>query len=414
MGRTYRTRKRRERTVETHENVDLFRQLKKDFGWRNDNKLSICNFQQTGRGLFARKSIKENETLISLPLDCLITLKTLEDDDNFHDIFEENEEILPFQALLTLYLVYQKNLEGPKFRPYIDSLPKSFTNPYFCSKNELIFLSVPLLKKIVSQNEMIKSSFAIFQKIIKMEFQSILDLDTFKWAFFVVNSRSIFLDPRYYTEKNIFRISDLPNMALAPILDFFNHSSESTNIIRVTKENFELIALNNFRKYEQIFISYGTYNNLHFLVEYGFILPDNSDNFIEITLEEVNVFIKADPELRPLKIQREKYKFIKDHNLDVELFFDENDILSHNLLVILTILFVEPNIYNLKNIAFGEIPSMDDVKDIAKRLIAFKIKEFENFHIGLLKVTNLSECGRICTDFYDNSIKLLNKIVESF
>ena len=48
-----------------------------------------------------------------------------------------------------------------------------------------------------------------------------------RWVWNVINTRSIFFDPKYLKHQDKFQMQALPNFALAPILDFFNHKDKA-------------------------------------------------------------------------------------------------------------------------------------------------------------------------------------------
>lgn len=43
---------------------------------------------------------------------------------------------------------------------------------------------------------------------------------------------------------------------------------------------YEIRTLDNYKKYDQVFISYGSHDNYHLLMEYGFTLPDNPNDAV--------------------------------------------------------------------------------------------------------------------------------------
>jgi hypothetical protein len=45
---------------------------------------------------------------------------------------------------------------------------------------------------------------------------------------------------------------------------------------------YEIKTHKSYKKYDQVFISYGPHNNIHLLLEYGFILPDDPHDVYEI------------------------------------------------------------------------------------------------------------------------------------
>ncbi|XP_053686803.1 SET domain-containing protein 4 [Sabethes cyaneus] len=440
MGRTKRHRSARrngERIAEVYDHVDLYQYLK-SLGWENHNELRIGNFRASGKGLYSKKPIVSGDCIIAMPVDALISLKDIENNSPFKQHFDLDKLAemgkcdVQFQSLLAYYLCYLRIYETSKYKPYLDTLPAQFTAPYFCSTKEMSFLPETVLKTMVAQNKIIRNNFAALNSLLKTNIIG-LDVELFKWAYFVVNTRSVYLDPKYIKAYDIDakwtfaeKLADEPNMALAPYLDLFNHSESVktssrlsmpyTQLVRkLTKGNqvelfYELITTSPFQSYSQIFISYGTHNNTKLLCEYGFFLENNTHDYLETSLDEINAFIKHDPELRPLKIQREKYRFIMDHNLEEQLFFISGDLLSHNLAVCLTILFVEQNIHQLKTIAFGETPSIEPIVDIALRLLSYKLKEYDACVTGLQNMAGITTSGSMAVMYLNECIKFLNKI----
>lgn len=441
MGRTKRMRKRRDSSkavTQCLEHIELYRYLRR-LGYKNQAALRLADFPETGKGLYSRKQISVGDTIIRIPFEGLINMKNIEEDEAFKELFDERvtNELsrgeIHLQSLMAYYLSYLRLQKESRFDAYLTSLPKWFTTPYFCTKQEMSCLPDTILRQMVEQNRIIKTNFAKIESILHKEATGLVSIELFKWAYFVVNTRSVYLNPRCVKAflKDIRctfldKLSDEPNLALAPLLDFLNHDSTakttsqlslSCNIIerKLTKNQplelfYELISEVTFTPYSQIFISYGVHNNTKLLTEYGFFLPGNHQEYLEITLDDINAFIKYDPDLRPLKIHREKYCFIAEHHLEEQLFFVPGDLLSHNLAVCLIILFLEQNIHQLRTIAFGELPVLEPIRDISVRLVDYKLKEYQTFRDGLAKLPELSPAGQICHSYLDECIKFLNKI----
>uniref|UniRef100_A0A182YR34 Iron-sulfur clusters transporter ABCB7, mitochondrial n=1 Tax=Anopheles stephensi TaxID=30069 RepID=A0A182YR34_ANOST len=421
------------------EHIALFRWLKQ-LGWRNDTALRIASFESTGKGLFSRQPLAEGDCLISLPYEALVGLNVLERDDDFRNMFDEtalqesaqSSEKIPFQSLLAFYLCVAA--KSSRLDAYLQSLPTTFTNPYFCTKQELVYLSEVLLQRMVEQNGAIKSGMEKIQSVLREEHKNSIELDKFKWAYFVVNSRSVFLDPMAVKMINSFLpngslfedfLADEPSMALAPFLDFFNHqggtktnSELSLSITqirdRLLKEQplaelfYNLHTDAGHPAGKQIFISYGTHNNTKLLLEYGFFIPSNPDDFVELTLGTINAFIKHDPELRCLRLPREKYRFLADHHLDEQLFFVPDDLLSHNLAVCLTVLFVERNIHHMKAVAFADTPPLEPIQPIALRLLEFLLLEVDQSVAGLNRLPELSPAGTAYREYRRDGVVVAN------
>lgn len=422
-----------------HVHHDLYKFLASR-GWRNDSFLTVGTFESTGRGLYAKRDLLTDDVIIELPIECMINILTIENDEHFSKLF--NSELfdkftakLSFQALLAFYLCYQKTLgENSPWVAYIRTLPDSFSSPYFCKKSELYHLPDHLLKMIVDQNSLIKSQFELLTKLINDA--GILTLDSFKWAYFVCNSRSVFINSKALeplVDSQMFKelLSDDPNMALAPMLDLLNHSDRvqsqcqlshaaafiENNVhkfkLRECILSYQLIAKNFSKKYDQIFINYGNHNNTKLLHEYGFIVQNNQADFLEFSLDDVNNYIKNHSELKHMVVPKHKYKFIRDHNLDSQLYIDINDGLNHNFKAILAILLLPQNLYNLTQVAFGDELDFNDVKTYAEQIIVNKKMELKNLYELLSNEENLSQSASMCLEYFKESIEIINRVLNT-
>lgn len=365
----------------------------------------------------------------------------MESDDRFAEIFNPDEleaakSVVTFQSLLALYLHHQVLLgRDSEWLPYIRTLPDSFSTPYFLKKSELYFLPENLLEKIVEQNQTIKSNFQTLTNLLKPEEREKFDLETFKWAYFVCNSRSVFisassLEPLVDCIKFKELLSDTANMALAPFLDLLNHSDKAVTKSQLTHSKgaiaksaekiksgetqlgYQLLTLKAVKKFDQIFINYGNYNNTKLLLEYGFVLTDNEMDFLEFTLEDIQNYLKAHTELRTLLIPKHKYKFIRDHDLSQQMFIEATEGLNHNFQAVLAILLVPQNIYNLEQVAFGDELNFAEIKTHALEIIRRKKFDFESLSSGLSQQPELSRSGSACIEYYRQSIRLIDKVLD--
>lgn len=442
MGRTQRIRQKRQKLAKSSPSVhhDLLKFLS-TFGWKNPNYLTVTNFPGTGRGLRAKVNLSEHELLIELPLESMISNVTIQNDAEFVELFNAGElesakSSVNFQSLLALYLLHQKNKsEASRWAPYIKTLPESFSVPYFCQKLELYSLPETLLEKVVEQNNTIKKNFEELTRILNPEVRATFSLNDFKWAFFVCNSRSVFINGKslepLVDELNFKELlSDSPNMALAPLLDLLNHSDQAMTKSQLTLSegfiakyhekikarqlhlSYQLFTLKPVRKHDQIFINYGTYNNTKLLLEYGFIIPDNQFDFLEFSLSDVNNYIKRHPELRTLQIPKHKYKFIRDHDLDQQMYIDINDGLNHNFQAVIAILLVPQNIYNLTQVAFGDELHFCDIKIHAMEIMKQKKIDLEKMCEDLGRRSELSGSGGACCEYFKESAKLIGRVLE--
>lgn len=447
MGRTYRNRcrNRKHKNVDkdndNHNNYIILQKFLLAKGWKNETNLKIGRFERMGRGIYSKTKLEEN--LIEIPFDCLVSIFTLESDLNFKRMFDENKfeffkNEISFQGLLALYLSYQKTLgDSSEWHPYIQTLPISFSNPYFCEKLELHFLPEAILEKIVEQNSLIKKNYANLMEILKNGPRTLISLDLFKWSYFVCNTRSVYLNSsaiRSLISNEFFKtiLSDSQNMALAPFLDFFNHSPEITTISKLSQNEsqiernaekikskeaslfYQLSSEILWKKRQQIFINYGNFNNTKLFLEYGFFVPGNSCDFLEFSLNDINNYIKSHSEHKFLLIPKHKYKFIKEHELENQIYVDLQDGLSHNFQAILAILLIPSNVYNLTEVAFGEDIGIDTIKDFAIEILDLKKLEYQKLGESLKKIDGLSESGKICVEYYQECCRFIDKVLKIF
>lgn len=432
-GRTYRKRKNRLVIKAPKSNdddscyiIELYKFMRAK-NWNNETLLKICNFNETGRGLYSKINIPDDGLIIQVPFECIISWSTIENDENFVSLFGESQideltKEINYQALLALYLCYQKTLgTNTTWKIYLNSLPKQFDNPYFCDKNELIHVPVNLLKKCVEQNDLIKKNFL---KLTSQVPDIQVEIDLFKWAYFVVNTRSVYqnhnsIEHLIKKKKLTYMLSDEPKMILVPFLDLLNHSDCTNTESSIGYDNgnnlvFQIRTKKKIKKYQQLFINYGNHDNTKLLLEYGFIIKNNRHDFMEIQLEDIISLLKV--EYKSQYIHREKFVFIREHNLNEQMFVTRtgNDILSHNLLIVLQIIFIEQNIYNLNNVAFGEIPSAEPIEEFLIKLIHFKSGEYEKYSRNLANMPNLTKSANLILSYYRENVEMLQSLLSTF
>lgn len=452
MGRTLRLRKRQTSSDSltnlsgNPKHIALVKWLKST-GWSNETKLKTGDFAITGRGVYSKINIDASDPLIELPFSCLITLATIDDDLEFKNIFSESIEQLTtgrttgeiaFQCLLALYLVYLKHHK--KFVEYIDSIPTEFTTPFFCSKEELMVLPDVIFQEVFDQNNEIKLNYGKFASVLNDKLCScdcgdnlsvVFNLNSFKWAYFVVNSRSVYIDDKALRKisasSKLFKIlSNKPNIALAPFLDLINHSDKvpetkpqlSIPLSALSQSSkleltYQIYTNTNIKKNQQIFISYGTLDNTTLLSDYGFTIPNNQHDRITFTFNEMSEFYKASKISQPNANQ--KFKFMRENRLTEEMFVNRADGFSHNLMVVLTVLFVQMEHFSnlLSQVAFGDVPPFEPIEQFARQLIEFKRKQFVKNQEALENLRNLgvlTESGRFAAEYISECISLLDDV----
>ena len=117
--------------------------------------------------------------------------------------------------------------------PYINTLPTSYTIPPYWTSAELHLLPQPSRESALRQIKNIKDSFAtaipLFHAVEQelTEFEDIFTFEAYRWAWSTVNTRAVFM-PQDLSMTQCSRSHDnsSKSLALAPLLDLLNHSSQ--------------------------------------------------------------------------------------------------------------------------------------------------------------------------------------------
>ena len=250
--------------------------------------LQLSVFRETGRGLMALKPIPQHEVLVSIPIRFMITRQKVEE-----SLFSKTEPASQDPALTTHHLIsvflLQELDKGDRsfWNPYLKTLPKSYDVPFFCDSQHFELMPKYVKEKCLKQRNIVLAAFEKVKSGINIK----ADLDCFAWAWFTVNTRAVYFDNNVPGDDE--RKSD-NNLALAPFLDMFNHASDVTvNVVIAQSSCFEegiyqIVSTNKaYKKYDQVFITYGPHDNLKLCLEYGFVLDANGNDQVPLSLDEL-------------------------------------------------------------------------------------------------------------------------------
>lgn len=326
MGRTRRARnKNTTRNVNlSHEPsfINLCQWLKKE-GFEANPRLYLTTFPAIGRGLQAGEKINANDILVSIPLSVMLTREyVLNTDAQLAKVAFSSA--LSTQTLLSLWLLRERE-KGVKSSclPYLRTLPHQYSNPYFCTADEIRHLPTYLKSKIMSQKKEVHSAKILVMKLMPhySEFENFEE--DFDWAWFTVNTRAVYLnkDPRY-RKNNPSKTEDM--LALAPFLDLLNHSFDVEVETGVNLENakkspvYQIRTLSSTTKHSQAFINYGPHDNTKLLVEYGFLFPNNPHEHVPICVEDFLDFFRSTLK-EDIPLTERKLEILKDSGMDSNL-----------------------------------------------------------------------------------------------
>ncbi|XP_072977734.1 fructose-bisphosphate aldolase-lysine N-methyltransferase, chloroplastic isoform X2 [Typha angustifolia] len=225
------------------------------------------------RSLYASRSIQAGDCVLKVPYSAQITLDMLPLEISqllLHGIDNVSQ--------LALVLMAEQKLGAEsEWAPYINSLPHmdEMHNTIFWSKDELCMIhQSPVYKETLEQKEHIEKEYSAIQPVLDQFPQMFGDtqLENFMHAYALVSSRA------WRTSKGV---------SLIPFADFLNHDGMSDSVLLSddSKEISEVIADRNYAVDEEVMIRYGKFSNATLLLDFGFTLPHNIHDQVQLIMD---------------------------------------------------------------------------------------------------------------------------------
>ena len=237
-------------------------------------KLVLEDYGNEVRGCHATEPILKNDTIVDIPLKCLITVEMGKETLVGKAVLASNIDLdAPKHIFLMLFILTDRLSPDSFFKPYYDILPPTLSNmPIFWNDKEKALLKGSyVLEQIAERNDAIeqdyKSICAIAPDMTKM-----CTLADFKWARMCVCSRNFGIV-----------VNGLRTAALVPYADMLNHlrPRQSKWQFEDHSQSFTISSLADLAMGVQVCDSYGQKCNHRFLLNYGFSVESNveSDGF---------------------------------------------------------------------------------------------------------------------------------------
>lgn len=229
-------------------------------------------------------------------------------------ILENKLELLsPKHSFLSTFLLQERLNSNSFWRPYFEILPSDYDSmPIFFSEEDLNWLKgSPFLNQVRDKiSDLRKDYESIISVAPQFESNSFKD---FCWARMTAASRIFGIV-----------INEVKTDAFVPLADMLNHRrpKQTSWSYSNEKQGFIIESMENIKKGEPIYDSYGKKCNSRFFLHYGFIVLENDGNEVAI---KVN-FNKDDPLLQ-LKEQ------FMGEKMEMKTFrimanFEENNVLE--------------------------------------------------------------------------------------
>ncbi|KAL0446731.1 UNVERIFIED_CONTAM: hypothetical protein Slati_1801000 [Sesamum latifolium] len=244
-----------------------------------------------GLGLVASEEIPKGSDLIILPHHVPLRFDAKDGEPSaLIDLARHIPEEL-WAMKLGLKLLQERAKKGSFWWPYISNLPETYSVPIFFPGEDIKNLQyAPLLHQVNKRCRFLLD----FEKLVKNELENVklddhpfggqdIDASSLGWAMSAVSSRAFRL---YGSRRPDGTHVDAP--MLLPLIDMCNHSfMPNAEIVQEKEANNEsmlvkVIAGKQIKQDDPLELNYGCLNNDLFLLDYGFVIPSNPYDCIEL------------------------------------------------------------------------------------------------------------------------------------
>ncbi|CAG7865595.1 unnamed protein product [Brassica rapa] len=282
--------------------IDFLPWLEQVAGAKLTNTLSIGKSVYGSRALFASKVIHAGDCILKVPFNAQITPDELPTDIKV-SLTDKVGNIGKLAALLMIEINAGQN---SRWFPYISRLPQlsDMHSTIFWDENEFSMIRCSAVyKETVKQKARIEKEFSLVSQAFKKHLPKAIErpaLENFMYAYTLVGSRA------WETSRGI---------SLIPFADFMNHDGLSASIVLTDEDNqlSEVTADRDYSPGDEVLIRYGEFSNATLMLDFGFTLPYNTHDEVQIQMDIAN-----DDPLRNMKLgllQTHYTRSVKDINI---------------------------------------------------------------------------------------------------
>ncbi|MBA0621022.1 hypothetical protein Godav_006677 [Gossypium davidsonii] len=270
---------------------DLLKWIKREGGFVHE-AVTITQDTTYGLGLVASGGIPKGSDLIVLPEHVPLKFQSDKDDEADSVSLPLSNRIPEelWAMKLGLKLLQERAKVGSFWWPYISNLPETYTVPIFFSGEDIKNLQyAPLLYQVNKRCRFLLE----FEQEVKNVLKNLkpsehpfggqdVDASSLGWAMSAVSSRAF----RLYGKKLPNGThSDIPMML--PLIDMCNHSFNPNARILQEQDagNPKMLikaAEREIKQSDPLLLNYGCLSNDFFLLDYGFVIPSNPYDHIEL------------------------------------------------------------------------------------------------------------------------------------
>ncbi|KAG0558039.1 hypothetical protein KC19_11G174900 [Ceratodon purpureus] len=268
--------------------------------------LTIGNTANQGRALVTIRSVKRGEQMLRVSRELMITPNRLP--PGVDDCL--SEDVNEWSRLALFQLLHRHAGKASPWEPYIKSLPplRELHSTVFWRDEELELLhESSLYDQTEHRKTLILTQFDTIQAAVNkfpQLFGETVTLESFTHAYCIASSRS-------------WGVEALGSITMVPFVDMCNHDSHSRALLAYYEEEgyAEVVADKDYNQGSQMVITYGTFSNSSLALDFGFTLPDNPHDEVQIWMEV--------PSEDPLRA--EKLELLYGHGFETKAFCDSSE-----------------------------------------------------------------------------------------
>lgn len=224
----------------------------------------------------------------------------------FSDVMVWNTVSQVPDSILAIRLLYEKHTAvNSPWKFWIETLPKKYNSTLFWSNRDMNLLSAGNLYHLTKQHrEQLSQEFnAVVKQTLVKRFpaifkSSIYTEDEYMWAMATVFSRA--------TEATV---DGGHQKFIVPMMDMANHTFDAVACkhgFDAQSNSFKLTTTSSLASSDQLFINYGPLGNAKLLHLYGFTVPNNEHDYVQM-------FINMDPSA---ELYEEKKEFLASKGIN--------------------------------------------------------------------------------------------------
>jgi len=233
------------------------------------NNIKIEFYDIDYRGMCIDKTVKNNEVIIQIPMNCIISLEESKTRSYNKKLIDLEAKYNSPHTYLALELLDIKYTEGHKFQYITNCLPKYFDNvPIHFNEDKLKYLEGSFaLVKIAQKKFYLEEEYNHIKNLLP-EFP--YSYEDFVWA------RTAIITRVYAAERTLHGVP-VKDTVMVPFADMANHRIPPNThwYYDKKKDSFIVHATKYLTNGENIFESYGQKCNYRYFVNYGFTIDKN-------------------------------------------------------------------------------------------------------------------------------------------